>query len=247
MLRACVFLGVSSLMLSMAMAGCVSPSPLVSLRPLDPGSVWIAGRETVQKRQDDVRVAAAFEHQDGDNLAIRVEVENQRAEQIEINPSTVTFVTCKDRELSSCTGARRVINPERMLLQLDEQQSRNAADAASDAAFYGPLLLLSAIGDVATIASGKGSGTTGLQSADIAHRMDTSAIRHETASQSIASQRQLWSNVALRRNTVFPGSGTGGLVYLPVDTNARFVWVFLRPVGGKTVPFCFEQTVKEVY
>jgi len=231
----------------MSLAGCVSPSPLVSLHPLDPGAVWIAGREVVQKRQDDVRVAAALEQQDGENLAIRVEVENQRDEQIEINPSTVTFVTCKDRELSSCARARRVINPEQRLAQLDEQQSRNTAAEASDAAFYGPLLLLSVVGDVGAIASGKGSPTMGYQTSEIADHMDASAIRHGTASQSIASQRQLWSNVALRRNTVFPGKGTGGLVYLPIDTNARFVWIFVRPVGGKAIPFCFEQTVKEVY
>jgi len=246
MLRTCVFLGVSSLMVSMAMAGCVSPAPLIGLHPLDPGSIWIAGRETVQKRQDDVRVAAAFEQQDGDNLAIRVEVENQRDQQIEIDPSNVTFVTCKDQELSSCGRARRVINPEQMIEQLDKQQSRNTAQADSDAAFYGPLLLLSVVGDVATIASGKGSDS-GFHPSEIAHHMETSAIRHETASQNIASQRQVWSNVALRRNTIFPGNGTGGLVYLPIDTNARFVWVFVRPVGGKFTPFCFEQTVKDVY
>lgn len=244
--RAFVFPRLPFLILAVSMVGCATPAPLVGLRPADPGFVWIAGRATIHKQQDDVRVAAAFEHQDGDTLAVRVEVENQGNETLEVGPSAVTFVTCKGMDTPSCAEARRVISPERMLQWLDEQQSRNAADATNEATFQGTMLLLSAVGDVATIASGKGNSTTGLQTSAIADSMEHGAARHESAAQSIAAQRQLWSNAALRRNTVFPGRGTGGLVYMPIDMSARFVWIAVRLAGRGSIVFRFEQTVTEV-
>jgi hypothetical protein len=72
--------------------------------------------------------------------------------------------------------------------------------------------------------------------------MDATAAGHESAMQSMAARRETWANVALRRNTLFPTGGLAGLVYLPTDLGAKFVWVQLR-AGGRTFPFCFAQTV----
>ena len=55
----------------------------------------------------------------------------------------------------------------------------------------------------------------------------------------------LWANVALRRSTVAPGHGVAGLVYLPIDLKARYLWIHVR-AGGQTFPFGFRQTVRQI-
>jgi hypothetical protein len=60
-----------------------------------------------------------------------------------------------------------------------------------------------------------------------------------------ASRREMWSNTALRRNTVPPGRAQGGLVFMPIDVEARWVWIHLR-VGSLVFPFRFEQTITPV-
>src|SRR6188472_3490387 len=51
--------------------GCATPGPLVTLTPAQAGVVWVAGRAVVSKEETGVRVATAFEHQDGATLALR--------------------------------------------------------------------------------------------------------------------------------------------------------------------------------
>lgn len=248
MSRACLLLGLSLLAVVMALTvvGCATPAPLVSLRPVDSEVIWVAGRASVQKEAEDVRVATAFENQDGEMLAIRVEIDNQRDAKMDIDPARVVYITCTDRAASSCAKPRKVIDPERALRALDEQDSVNDAQAANNMAFHTPFLLLSVVGDVASVASGKGSSTTGLQSASIANRMEHDAAAHDRSRTAIASRRKMWANVALRRTTLLPGGGTSGLVYLPIDLQARFVWLYVRPPDGSYVSFGFEQTVTYV-
>jgi hypothetical protein len=225
--------------------GCATPGPLVRLAPAGGEVTWVSGRAVLSKEQSGVRVAAAFEQQNGDLLALRVEVDNQSEAKLEIRPDDVSFVACKQQALSSCTVARRVVDPEATLAALDAQASREAADAVNDRALYTPLLILSVVGDVATMASGKADSTTGLQSVALANQMDHEAANHANALASFGSHRQMWSNAALRRHTLHPGSTQGGLVFIPFDLSARYVWLQMR-VGGVVFPFRFEQAVTQI-
>jgi hypothetical protein len=55
----------------------------------------------------------------------------------------------------------------------------------------------------------------------------------------------MWSNAAFRRNTLAPGGGTAGFITIPIETNVKYVWVTVR-AAGQSLPFCFEQSVKQV-
>jgi hypothetical protein len=235
----------TSILFAASLAGCAAPGPLVRLAPAGGEVTWVSGRAVLSKEQSGVRVAAAFEHQHGDLLALRLEVDNQSEAKLEIGPHDVSVVACRQQALSSCTVARRVIDPEATLASLDAQASREAAAAVNDQALYTPLLVLSVVSDVATTVSGKGNSTTGLQSVAIANQMDHDAANHASALASFGSQHQMWSNAALRRHTLQPGRAQGGLVFIPVDFGARYVWLQMR-VGGVVFPFRFEQTVTQI-
>jgi len=234
------------IMFGLCVAGCATPRPVVRLAPAGGEVTWVAGRAVLSKQQSGVRVAMAFEHQDGDMLAVRVEVANDSDAQLEVAPREVFFATCQERALGSCGRSQRVIDPEAALMALDVNASREAAAAANDAAFYTPLLIMSAVTDIASVASGKGDSTTGLQTAALANQRYAEEARHDTAMASYASQRDMWSNAALRRNTVQPGRAQGGMVFVPIDLAARYVWIQLR-AGRRTFAFQFEQTVTEIH
>ncbi|MEP6655345.1 MAG: hypothetical protein ABJA82_18410 [Myxococcales bacterium] len=226
--------------------GCAAPAPLVSLRPRAAPVVWVAGRASIRQEQDGVTVATAFEHQDGDKLAVRVEVQNGTDQQIEVGPRRITFMTCTDPTPTSCSRASRVVDPEAALAAIDQQRSLEEADAQNTALLNGSLLLLSAVSDVATVASGKPDRTTGLQTAAAANEMENDRQRRDSALSSFAAQRQLWSNAAFRRTTLFPSSGHGGLVFIPIDLQTRYLWVDVWGPDQRRFRFQFEQVITPV-
>jgi hypothetical protein len=223
--------------------GCATPMPLVRLKPDTPDVVWVGGRASVQKDTTGVRVAAAFEHQDGSNLALRVEIENRTTDRLEVSPQEMTFSVCSSLPAASCTPSQRVIDPEQILTVLAVAQSRGVAEESNSQALYGTLVLLSAVGDVASAAHGR--PTTGSGTLVAASAMEGDAAARNSAQASLAVQQQIWSDQALRRNTLFPGQGTSGLVYLPINYQARYLWLQIT-VAGRLFPFHFAQAVMPV-
>ena len=200
---------VASIVFGLSLAACATPRPLIELVPAGGDVTWIAGRAVLSKQQSDVRVAVAFEHQHGDRLALRVEVANEGETELEVGPPNVSFVGCKGTTLESCGLAQRIVDPETQLRAIDEDSSRQVASASNDAAFYTSLLILGLAGGVASVATDTASSTTGLRTAALANSMENRAAAHHRAMASYASQRAMWSNAALRRNTVQPGAHAG--------------------------------------
>ncbi len=223
--------------------GCATPMPLVRLNPDASDVVWVGGRASVQKDTTGVRVAAAFERQDGSNVAVRVEVQNGTTDRLEVSPQEMTYAVCSGLKAASCRPSERVIDPEQVLAALAVAQSRGVADASNSQAFYGTLVLLNAVGDVASAAQGR--PTTGSGTLVAASAMEGAAAAHNSAQASLAEQEQLWSDQALRRNTLFPGQGTSGLVYLPINYRAKYVWLQIT-VAGRLFPFHFAEVVTQV-
>jgi hypothetical protein len=131
-----------------------------------------------------------------------------------------------------------VIDPEEVLATLEVQVSREQADAANSAAFHGTLVILSAVADVATVASGHADRHTGLGTAAAVDLMEGDAAAHNSSLGSLSSQQEFWSNEVLRRTTVFPGHGTAGRIYVPINLRATVVWIHVRAAGHTfSIPF----------
>ncbi|HVZ70808.1 MAG TPA: hypothetical protein VHJ20_00400 [Polyangia bacterium] len=198
----------------------------------------------LSKEENGVRVAAAFEHQHENALGVRVEIANDTPAPFEVSPGDITFMTCPTIDNASCDGSFSVVDPEAMLSALDENQSRVASNASNARAFWGTLAFLSAVGDVASVANGHtrhvGEGTVAALGAGAA-----SEANAENEQSAIDTERELWSNAALRRSTIAPGAGVAGLIFIPIDTRAQFIWVHVR-AGGHVFPFGFHQTVRTI-
>jgi len=217
----------------LVLLGCATPQPLVRLTPASQPVVWVAGRATLMAEKDGVRVAAAFEHQDGSLLGLRVEVQNQTDDPLLIDPAEISFATCTGAEPSSCRPPKAVINPERMLAALDVKRSVEVADAANDETANGALVILSAM----TLDSRQITSSVAAAEASAAH--------HETSQMNTSAQQRMWADAALRRNTVFPGHGVGGRVFLPIHLDARYVSLHVF-AGEEDFTFRFTQTVVPV-
>lgn len=223
--------------------GCATPGPVVRLDPqLTSDVTWVAGRAVLAKEQSGVRVAAAFEHQDGQRLVLRIEIHNDTDQPFVVGPRDLTFMPCNVGQNIACPYSYPIVDPEAELLALELAGAHQRAAAANEQAVYVPLLLLSVFGDVGSLATGEHRGTAGLHTASLVSRMEASAARQQRAMLSIDTQRELWSNVAFRTNTVPPGAVVGGLVYLPIHLSAQYLWVHVR-AGGQIFPFRFQQRV----
>jgi hypothetical protein len=227
------------------LAGCATPSPIYRLSPSGRDIIWVSGRGSLQKEIEGVRVATAFEHQDGNSLGFRLEILNGTQDRIDVGPQNVTFTACTDETVASCAPTVRAIDPEGVLAALDERQSRERASAVNSQAALGTLVLLSAVADVATIASGKSDSTTGTATASSASLAASDAAVRQSSLASIEVQRQLWSNEAFRRNTLLPGQGTSGYVFIPLYPQAGIVWLHVQ-LGTRTFSFPFRQDVVQV-
>jgi hypothetical protein len=106
-------------------------------------------------------------------------------------------------------------------------------------------VVLSAVGDMASIASGHANAHTGDATLAAATMAQTDAVAHDSSLASISVQQSIWSNEAFRRNTLFPERGVAGRIYIPIDLTAQIVWLHVR-MGGRELSFPFQQTITQV-
>jgi hypothetical protein len=220
-------------------ASCAAPLPVVRLAPRDGNVAWIAGRAVTTQAEGGVRAAAAFEYQTGGTVGFRVEVQNDSPDTLDIDPRGMSFRTCPTEQ--RCAASQPVVDPEQMLIALDEARSEEEASAANTRAADSALLFLSIASDVADINRGHGQ-----HAGDATTLAAVNLKSSETASQSrlalIDSQKIAWSTSTLRRTTLPPGHGAAGLVFVPLDRDAQYVWLHVR-AGAHDFWFPFQQSV----
>jgi hypothetical protein len=223
------------------MAGCATALPIVRLQPHGSDVVWVSGRAVVTSARDGIRVAAAFDHQDREAIAFRVEIANDTAERFDVDPRDMHFAVCVSDP--NCSGKRNVIDPEQKLLALDHARSREEADGKNMVVAGTTLLFLGVAADVADVASsGRSSAPVGNRAMLASLSVDNSAAQSDRRLGSIDAHRSVWSASAFRRTTLLPGHGAAGLVYVPLKPNAKYVRLELN-VAGLAFVFPFEQMV----
>jgi hypothetical protein len=225
------------------LSGCFTPAPVIRLTPDMPGVVWQDGRAIVASERPGLRVAVAFEEAT-DQIAMRVELQNTSEHQLDVDPSKMLYRTCT--EPNACTLPMSVIDPEQVLIELDQARASEQAAQANDATVGAVFVLLNATASVAAVASGdtRQASRSLRDGAEVAARTDESIDRHEANIAGIEGTRYKWSAVAMRRTTLFPGKSMAGFVYLPIDPNANLVWLSVR-VHGQDNWFSFKQQVIE--
>jgi len=219
-------------------AACATALPVVRLQPQGSDVVWVSGRAVVASAHDGIRVAAAFDHQDGQAIAFRIEVANDTEERIDVDPKDMHFAVCVSDP--NCSGKRKVIDPEQKLLALDHARSQEEADAKNMAVAGTTLILLSVTADVAS--SSRRSGHIGNRAMLASLSVDNSAAASHRRVGDIDADRSVWLASAFRRTTLLPRHGAAGLVYVPLKPNAQYVRLEVT-VAGRDFVFPFSQAV----
>jgi hypothetical protein len=225
-----------------AAAGCAAPGPAVRLVPVGAHLTWMSGRPALTKEAGGVKVVAAFDHQEGDRLALHVMIANEGTETWDANPRDMSYSACTTEGPTSCAQARYVVDPEEILASAELEQSRHEANASGAAALTGALVFLAAFADVATVVSGRATPTTGLATAGALALNESARDSTEREGARVAAVAQRWSAELLRRTTLVPGGYIDGSVYLPIDLDAGYLWFHVR-AGGQVLSFPFLQTV----
>ena len=220
-------------------AGCATPLPVVRLMPQDKNVTWVAGLAMSERSEGGVRAAAGFERQDGHGIGFRVEVRNEGAAPLVIDPRDMVFVTCTSQTV--CSGRDTVVDPEAMLLALDEARSHEQAQGQTLAAADTALLFLAITADVAAISKGHyrhAGESTAWAGTNLAATAAASAQRIAN----LDAAKEAWASSTLRRTTLLPGGAAEGLVYIPLKEEAHYVWLDVR-AGAHEFWFSFEQAI----
>jgi hypothetical protein len=226
---------------------CATPSPVLRLAPLGKDVVWVGGAATSSRQGKVVRAAAAFAREQGEQVAFRVEVENASDHAVLVDPAKFYYRTCKLRTPPAsrdCSTSHFVLDPERVLLALDLQRSRQRAQNSNGEAFWAALVLLNATAAVAGAATHDGHLVThGLVGGAVAtDEMNAKEADERNEAVSYEIERSNWALAALRKTTLAPGKGVAGLVFVPSDAKANEVSLYVQ-VQNDVLSFPFEQTV----
>jgi hypothetical protein len=229
------------LSLAAGLAGCFAPSPVVRLYPESPGVVWRDGRAIVSRQQPGYRTALAFDEADN-RLAFRLEVQNTGAAPLEVDPAQMVYMSCIDPK--SCYSPRSVVDPEQVLIGMDQAREREKASKANNEAVGAVFMLLDATVGVAAAVSGdhRTAREALHESGRVADETNRESAQYDAAISNLRTEREQWATVALRRTTLFPGQAVAGMIYLPLDTRASRIWVCAR-ISGHDNWFPFRQEV----
>jgi len=227
-----LFLGVI-----VGVSGCAAPLPVVRLQPHGPDVIWVSGRALASRARDGVRTAVAFDHQEGNAIVFRVEVQNDAEAQFDVDPKDMRFTACVAEKI--CGARTAVTDPEQALIALDQAHAQAEADRANNLVAGTALVLLSAAAD--TAAAVKGHRPRDLTTQAVV-ATEISDQQHAATVDSIISERDKWAVVALGPSTLFPGQSLAGFVYVPLVTDARYLWLDVA-VGKRDFWFAFDQAV----
>jgi hypothetical protein len=222
--------------------GCAVAAPVVRLEPQNEGFAWREGRAVIRQERAGLVVAAAFDHQREDAVAFRVEVLNGSVATVDVDPARLLYVTCTAP--ATCSTRLAVIDPERVLLDLDQARARERAEQANAQTLGTALVIVDAAAAVGAAASGHGraAADAGLQASVHASDAAEASAAHGAAITMIDGAHQDWSATALRHSTLYPSQGVAGLVFIPIDASAASVWLGVS-AGSELFWFPFRQTV----
>lgn len=226
-------------------AACASPQPLVRMVPLSENVLWARGVPALVKDGKAARVGVAFAREQEGLVGFHVEVENLGMTPMIVGPRNFYHAACAatpDGRSRTCRPSQWVMDPERVLLDLDVTHARKQAHLENRLAVTSVFILLDLGASIAAAAHGKHrAATVGLVSGAVAVNTagDIVAEReHESAT--YESRRDRWENYALRKTTLMPGQRMAGLVYLERDTTAAAVSLHFTG-GGDLLEFPFAQ------
>ncbi len=246
--------------------GC-TPDPVYRLRAHVPDSTsfWDQGREVVTHTVDSLQVAVSYANTTNDGHKFRLAFINRSSAPVTVDPLGVYAVvteklsdrkrikrtrydSTRGREFTGYVFRRDTLatadtlyarNPERVLLEIDKERSREEAEAEEAAALDALSVTLDAVGEIADPPQSPEERTAdAAEDAEEERKRAERRARRERRRARLGQRRTKWAQSALRRTTLAPGMRTSGFVVVPVDPHAFTLVLHVEGRSGVVkVPF----------
>lgn len=237
------------------LSGCAPTLTTTRLEPVSGAVTTIDGRPVTRAEANGVAVVASFEREELEYVVLDVEVKNNTDQPIDVNPTDFRFValgpaqdTLTDPARPGAVSSRSAADPSyeagRMSLKRKQEEQR-----LKRAKVINTILL------VAAVASDVSSSSKNQSYREFANNRNA----HNFAYQAIGVKRAVdygnfanrmqrydyeeyrWRELALKTNTVAPGSSVRGFVYLPRVAGANFIGITYSLPEQASVPLLFKQ------
>jgi hypothetical protein len=241
-----------TLVFSLCLSAC-TPAPVLRLTPVaqvGASQDWHEGQRNVWRDDGQIHAEVNVAWVRHDRLVFAVRFHNAGDSPVLISPERFYYqpVTGPGPDAPPCGSTALALDPERVLLDLDEAEVRADADRETDMAVTGVLALLDVVTSVASAVSDEADASNASTAEEDYEDVDwlwefaEIDAEHDSKVAAIESQREHWSREVLRKTTLYPGESIGGLVHFATSPKARYLRVVLA-VGQEESTFLFRQTV----
>ncbi|WP_428653238.1 hypothetical protein [Runella sp.] len=220
------------------LAGC-TPT-FYHLRPASGDIAWIEGREVTRVEQNGVVLVASYEFEDTQHLVLDIEIKNRTSAPLLIDPNDFSYFpfeekgdTLRNKYNPIYASTYRAADPERKIEQATLEIKRQKQRLIASSILNGVLLAATIASD---IHSSNRNDRSWQQRANnrYAHAQAYNFIiqkqvvdinLQKARTNQLQHERANWQDMALRKTTLPAGESVRGLVFLPKDTRASYLWL----------------------
>ena len=214
----------SFIILLVSLNAC-APEPVFRLTPKAPQTTFYHGTEYVHILKDSLRLTIAYYRHVDDAFIMDVELVNKRDSTIRIGPRDFWYnayrVYAQNVPFDSTYFLAHAVaySPQRKMLSIDMEMSRERAQEDTEDLLYGIGLGLSVAAEVAANDPQQEEEIEeDRQRSYINRQIDNEAFRYRQMS--LARQREMWEQQTLRKTDLLPGESMQGLIFFKTQPEA---------------------------
>lgn len=186
------------------------------------------GRQIIEDEDDIAYSSLSFEKQDGEQFVFYLYVTNKSESNLETDPINIYMKSFDEnrKRLKRSNFKIRAVNPEIEIRNIDEEIGDRENEYNVNIGFNIVFSLFNTIADL-----------TDDDDNDVEDIVENAMLftgnqiieeqSYDNDVNNLNSQKEFWKNEVLRKTTLYPGQETGGLVYIPINKEAKFIKIFI--------------------
>lgn len=220
------------------LVGC-TPS-FYHLRPASGDIAWIEGREVTRVEKNGVVLVASYEFEDPNHLVLDVEIKNRTAAPLLVDPNDFFYFpfeskgdTLRNKYNHFYASTYRAADPEQKIEQATLDIKRQKQRLIASSILNGVLLAATIASD---IHSSNRNDRSWVHRANnryahaqaynfIIQKQIADVHLQKARTEQLQHERGNWQEMALRKTTLPVGESVRGLLFLPKDSRASYLWL----------------------
>lgn len=230
----------------LSLIGC-APS-YYQLRPASGDVAWVDGREVTRTEQNGVVLVASYEFEDPSHLVLDVEIKNRTSAPLLVDPVDFSYYpfdtksdTLRNKHNPLYASIYRATDPEKKIEQATLDIKRQKQRLVASSVFNGLLLIATIASDVHSSRNDRSWQQRANnrymhgQAYNIIIQKQIADVHLQKArTEQLKHERANWQEMALRKTTLPVGESVRGLLFLPKDTRASYLWLHYAPPADST-------------